>query len=108
MCPVALQHPLFARHGSGLRQSDKAGHGAPEDPGAAADSGHHGVSGLLAGELRVAAAAAAQGGGGGKRVRLSWQHVVAEAYQSVLALFLVYVVTLSIFPGVLAEDVKVK
>lgn len=39
--------------------------------------------------------------------RLSWQHVLSEAWQSILALFLVYVVTLSLFPGVLAEDLKV-
>jgi hypothetical protein len=30
-----------------------------------------------------------------------------EAWQSILALFLVYAVTLSLFPGVLAEDLKV-
>eukprot|EP00878_Enallax_costatus_P020588 GHUV01021770.1.p1 GENE.GHUV01021770.1~~GHUV01021770.1.p1 ORF type:complete len:228 (+),score=55.27 GHUV01021770.1:336-1019(+) len=39
--------------------------------------------------------------------RLAWQHVVAEAWHSALAMFLVYVITLSIFPGVLAEDMKV-
>jgi hypothetical protein len=39
--------------------------------------------------------------------RLSWQHVWLEAWQSILALFLVYAVTLSLFPGVLAEDLKV-
>lgn len=43
----------------------------------------------------------------GPKQRLSWQHVLAEAWQSILALFLVYAVTLSLFPGVLAEDLKV-
>jgi len=43
----------------------------------------------------------------GPKQRLSWQHVFAEAWQSILALFLVYAVTLSLFPGVLAEDLKV-
>jgi hypothetical protein len=43
----------------------------------------------------------------GPQQRLSWRHVLSEAWQSILALFLVYCVTLSLFPGVLAEDVKV-
>jgi hypothetical protein len=43
----------------------------------------------------------------GPKQRLSWRHVLSEAWQSILALFLVYCVTLSLFPGVLAEDLKV-
>lgn len=37
---------------------------------------------------------------------LSWQHVVAEAWQSALAMVITYVITLSIFPGVLSEDIQ--
>jgi hypothetical protein len=48
-----------------------------------------------------------EGGKEPKAQGLSWQHVWIEAWQSLLALFLVYVVTLSLFPGVLAEDLKV-
>eukprot|EP00775_Hariotina_reticulata_P011647 gene11647-11792_t len=47
-----------------------------------------------------------QYGSGSKRARLTWQHVAAEAWESAVALFLLYAVTLSIFPGVLAEDLK--
>lgn len=39
--------------------------------------------------------------------RLPWQHAVAQTWQSALAMFVLYVTTLSIFPGVLAEDTKV-
>jgi hypothetical protein len=49
-----------------------------------------------------------EGDKGLKAHGLSWQHVWTEAWQSLLALFLVYVVTLSLFPGVLAEDLKVR
>lgn len=48
-------------------------------------------------EGRTAAAAAASKAHPG---RLSWQHVVLEAWRSALAMVLVYVITLSIFPGV--------
>ncbi|WIA30418.1 hypothetical protein OEZ86_000502 [Tetradesmus obliquus] len=37
---------------------------------------------------------------------LSWQHVVAEAWHSALAMVITYVITLSIFPGVLSEDIQ--
>lgn len=77
------QHPQQRRHGD---QGDTiAGAAAPTD--------------LVAAECRLLAA--------GPKQLLSWRHVLAEAWQSILALFLVYVVTLSLFPGVLAEDIKV-
>lgn len=38
---------------------------------------------------------------------LAWQHVAAQTWRLALAMFLLYVVTLFIFPGVLAEDAQV-
>jgi hypothetical protein len=64
--------------------------------------------GQPAGPATAAVVGAMHYGSGFKRARLSWQHVVAEAWESALTLFMLYIVTLSIFPGVFAEDLKVR
>ncbi|KAF8069407.1 ETN8 [Scenedesmus sp. PABB004] len=63
--------------------------------------------------FRAAAAAPAgglgpglSGGGVAPRAALDWRRVVAKAWRLAAAMVLVYVVTLSIFPGVLAEDTR--
>eukprot|EP00879_Flechtneria_rotunda_P020907 GHRR01022014.1.p1 GENE.GHRR01022014.1~~GHRR01022014.1.p1 ORF type:complete len:361 (+),score=107.86 GHRR01022014.1:100-1182(+) len=94
------QHPLVHRHsGSSTHTCELPKH--TENP-------LHSSSHLTPDGLSPAAAAAAAAVTAAKQQKaLSWQHVMAEAWQSVLALFIVYVITLSIFPGVLAEDAKV-
>lgn len=63
---------------------------------------HTGSERLLAADHHLSAAAPAVKGTG----PLSWQHVVAEAWHSALAMVITYVITLSIFPGVLSEDIQ--
>lgn len=113
-CLVCLQRPLFSSSsgrclhpsGSGLhlqhhsRQTPRAG----DDHAATSSPARHDDTAAL---TSTAAEAHLGGANGTSKQRLSWQHVFLEAWPSLLALFLVYVVTLSLFPGVLAEDLKV-
>lgn len=98
-----LQHPHSGKQ-QGVRSPTRQH--AAHSPSRAGAGGADTVLIASPGAAAGAAAGAAVVGSGPKQC-LSWQHVLSEAWPSCAALAFLYTTTLAIFPGVLAEDLKV-
>jgi hypothetical protein len=98
--PLVLHHRPLSNGGGGQDSIGAAGQQRrqqqqqPDSIAAAADVASEGLF------LNSAAAGLEPA----RKQQLSARHVWREAWQSVTAVFLCYAVTLSLFPGVLAED----